>query len=219
MPMYYPVIDIHTHHANSGDIRIYAYLAGGATPLPTEDYSTGIHPWDAGKAAFSTQVEALLESVTPRTVAIGEIGLDYAVAGGHPDRAAQKGIFLAQLDVAKSLDLPVIIHCVRAYNELTTLLGGHPTPVIIHGFTGSPQLAAQLIRHGFYLSFGETLFGSSKTREALKTAPPDRIFLETDESAKSIADIYAEAAGLLEIQQLRLREWIYQNYKRVFQHG
>ena len=79
---------------------------------------------------------------------------------------------------AANRSLPVIIHCVRAYNDLIPILRHYPhvTPVI-HGFTGSPELAERLLQAGGYLSFGHRTAASPKTRQALAAVPVDRGFL------------------------------------------
>lgn len=209
--MNYPEIDIHTHHPVPAGTGIPSYRVGSGRPLPEAPYSAGIHPWDAGKVA----VEALTQAITERTVAIGEIGLDYA-RKEMPPPAMQVRVFRAQLETAAALNLPVIIHCVKAYDDLFSMLKGFRQPVIIHGFTGSPELARQCCDAGYYLSFGENLFRSPKTRRALASIPPSQLFLETDDSDRRIAELYAKAAEIRGITVETLRKILFENYERLF---
>ena len=174
-----PYIDIHTHRRSNDPYVIDAYAVGSDGSLPAGPYSAGIHPWEVQRITpdnTSRYRQDLLDALTPRCIAVGEIGLDYAVTGRS---------------------LPVIIHCVRAYNDLIPILRHYPhvTPVI-HGFTGSPELAERLLQAGGYLSFGHRTAASPKTRQALAAVPVDRVFFETDESPLPIAATYATAAAI-----------------------
>ena len=95
-------------------------------------------------------------------------------------------------------------------------MGRYTVPIIFHGFTGSPQLAGQLIRKGYFLSFGTALFRSPKTQEALRTTPDNHLFLETDEADTTIEEIYREAATLRNTPIEILKQSIYTNYKTLF---
>ncbi len=115
----------------------------------------------------------------PKVVAVGEIGLDYA---RDPDRDEQKRVFIEQLELARELDLPVVIHCRDAYGDLTDILREHPVRGECHCFSGSAETAAELVRMGFYIAFGGSLTwdNAEKPRRALAAVPPDRLLFETD---------------------------------------
>lgn len=121
------------------------------------------------------------------------------------------------MELAADRSLPVIIHCVRAYNDLIPILRHYPhvTPVI-HGFTGSPELAERLLQAGGYLSFGHRTAASPKTRQALAAVPVDRVFFETDESPLPIAATYATAAAITGKTVAEWKETVYDNYRRLF---
>ena len=121
------------------------------------------------------------------------------------------------MELAADRSLPVIIHCVRAYNDLIPILRHYPhvTPVI-HGFTGSPELAERLLQAGGYLSFGQRTAASPKTRQALAAVPVDRVFFETDESPLPIAATYATAAAITGKTVAEWKETVYDNYRRLF---
>ena len=204
-------VDIHTHRRTPGtETRLLSVRIGhDAPPERGVRFSAGIHPWDAGTAR-----ESWLDTIrTMRPDAIGETGLDRAASA---DAALQREWFVRQRDLARELRLPLIVHCVRAYEESMAWLKDFPQPVVFHGFTGSEQLAARLTERGFSLSFGETLFRSPRTRNALASVPCKRLFLETDCSPLSIETIYAEAAGIRGVSVGQLKENIETNFLTIF---
>lgn len=140
--------DVHTHRRGPGMITS---IEPGEDTAGAERLSVGIHPWhaDTGDVAAVRGI-ALAE---PRVVAIGECGLDRFRG---PSLEVQQQVFEQQIQLAEELGLPMIIHCVRAFNELIALrLKYRPSqPWIVHGFRGKPELARQLVGHGFYLSLG-----------------------------------------------------------------
>lgn len=210
-----PYIDIHTHrHRTEPDeIRIFSLRMGNGVALPEGFFSAGIHPWDAEK----TDAEALTDFPVgnPFLKAVGETGLDFAARNVDPQK--QLVLFCKQLDLTERLDLPVIIHCVKAWEEvLSEVKHRNLKATVIHGFTGSRQLATELTRHGFYLSFGMRTFVSPKTMEALQETAPERIFLETDEAPETIREVYERAAEVLGKEETELKERLFTNYKKVF---
>ena len=122
----------------------------------------------------------------------------------------------SQLEIARRRGLPVILHCVKAYNEMLPTLRPFDIPAVFHGFAGSKQLAGQVLKAGYYLSFGETAFRSSKTADALRNTPSDRLFLETDESAAGIGSIYERAAAIRGVSVAELAAEIRKNYRKIF---
>lgn len=185
-------IDIHTHNFTSRH---------------TELRVAGIHPWDADK----TSVDELDFS---QVQAIGEIGLDYAC---KVDKTKQEEIFRAQISIAEKLQLPVVLHCVRAFNPTLLILKEYSLRgVIFHGFIGSKEQAAEAVKRGYYLSFGEGILRSPKTIEALRHTPLDNLFFETDVSTKSIEEIYNIAAQLMGKNIDVLINSITDNYNRLF---
>lgn len=127
---------------------------------------------------------------------------------GHGSPA--RGIWPAELG------LPLVVHCVRAYDDLKAMLNGFPLPVIVHGFTGSEQLASQLLGRGWYLSFGKTVERSPKTRRTLRSIPSDRLFLETDMSGEEIESVYRRAADIRNEPAESLRDAVHTNYLNLF---
>lgn len=145
-------------------------------------YATvGIHPSDALSVTESDIDELRKLSKHPKVIAIGEIGLDYHYFDADPD--VQKHWFRAQLDLAKELDMPVVIHdrdskgdCIRILKEKGITRG------VVHCYSGSAETAKELIRMGFYISFtGVVTFKNARRAiEALRVIPMDRLFIETD---------------------------------------
>lgn len=144
-------------------------------------YSLGIHPWYV-RPHDTAAIDTLVEKALRGAVAIGEIGLDKKVPS--PPFELQLRLFTQQLIVARELGLPVIVHCRGAYNELLVCLKqvGSPPGGIVHSFSGSPEIAMELIRHGFSFSMGGVLTyrNSKKRRDVLRAIYPDHFLLETD---------------------------------------
>ncbi|MBP3482273.1 MAG: TatD family hydrolase [Alistipes sp.] len=187
-------VNIHTHRPT------YRHI---------EPTSIGIHPYDVDNEDLDSIAGRIGE-----VQAIGETGLDY-IRGG--DRRRQLELLRGQLDIARERKMPVILHCVRAFEPLMKVLGEYDLPaVIFHGFIGSPQQAQRAVARGYYLSFGRRTFSSPRTVEALRATPLRNLFLETDDDPTDIEEIYAAAAVIKGLTVERLREEILNNYHTVF---
>ena len=157
-----------------------------------ELHSVGIHPW------YIYNVEEQLagleqQAMLPGAVAIGEAGLD-KLAEAPLER--QLEVFKASAALAESLGVFLIIHCVKAWDELIALKKELKPrmPWVIHGFRGNAALAGQLIRQGFYLSFGEHF-----NPAAVRIAWPDRLFAETDDREIDIRTVYDNLSASLNL--------------------
>ena len=187
-------VNIHTHHPTGSAI---------------EPAAVGIHPWDASSRSLSE-----IESQLSEADAIGEIGLDSAC---EVDFDSQLSSFRKQLDLAERFEKPVIIHCVRTFEQVMKELSGRTLrSVIFHGFIGSPEQAKRAIKRGYFLSFGERTFRSPKSIESLRTTPLEQLFLETDESPVSIESIYTQVAEILNITLEDLTSTTLENYNKIF---
>lgn len=181
--------------------------------------SLGIHPWSIEGQNINNLLETLTFSADyPAVLAIGECGLDRAIA---TPISQQIDIFSQHILLAERLKKPLIIHCVRAYAEVLQLKK-HLQPAqawIMHGFSGKPALAGQLLQHGCYLSFGQGLLRQGPAQDSLASTPVDCLFLETDAAHDvSISEIYAVAAKILALDVATLRRQIVANFHRVFMH-
>ena len=177
--------------------------------------AVGIHPENCGdfRPEDLDAIRALARE--DKVVAIGEIGLDYA---GTVGREAQLRIFREQLDWAERLGKPVVLHCVKAFEAVMRELAPHALrAVIFHGFIGSSQQAAEAIKKGYYLSFGERTFRSPRTVEALRRTPVENLFAETDESDVPIEEIYRRIAQAKDLDPELLKCAIYRNYREIFE--
>ena len=139
---------------------------------------------------------------------IGECGLDRLCATPYD---LQLAAFEAQIALSEELCRPIILHCVRALDDVLRLKRGTTQPWIWHGFRGKPQQLQQLLDHGFYVSFGFRHHADS-----LRACPSDRLFLETDDTPAPIAPLYATAAGLRATTEDELREQLWDNVNALF---
>jgi TatD DNase family protein len=205
------ILDIHTHHlpANPGQ-AILNVPPADLMPQPGKFYSVGYHPWSLSKDE-SEDWSILSElAAKPEVLAIGEAGLDKVTT---VDYALQKTAFERQIKIAMDVQKPLIIHCVRSYDDVMAFKRAFKPahPWIIHGFRGKKELARQLTDHGIFLSFGFHYQAA-----ALQAMPMDRLFLETDDSNSDIHLLYERVAAQLSLSIGQLTEKIQENINRVF---
>lgn len=139
----------------------------------------GVHPQEVQKEQdWLPRLEKLLKH--EKCVALGEIGLDYHYDTPTPD--IQKYWFEQQLILAKRLDMPVVIHDREAHADCFELVKKHGVKGVFHCYSGSAEMAKELVKLGFYLSFSGvvTFKNAKKTVEAVQATPLDRIMIETD---------------------------------------
>lgn len=137
--------------------------------------AVGLHPTDVDEPFDAEKYRELAKS--KKVIAVGEIGLDYF----RPpfDKEKQKDIFLKQLDLAKELNLPVIIHCRAAHDEMIELLASYNQRGVIHCFTGTLEQAQKYIAMGFYLGMNGIMF-KFPLDEVIKNIGLEHMLLETD---------------------------------------
>ncbi len=198
-------VNIHTHRPTGCGIELR---------------TAGIHPWDAPQADAAALDRLARELESGGVQAVGETGLDFVQAADNGTRQAQIELFRAQLALACRYGLPVVLHCVKAFEQTMRLLREQePRAVIFHGFIGSPEQARQALERGYCLSFGERTFASPRTVEALKGTPLSQLFLETDDSETPVKTIYTRVAELLALSVEELKRATTENYERIFIHG
>lgn len=146
--------------------------------------AAGVHPWWLDSLSLSvTQLQQQLQSFLDAypVVAIGECGLD---GKRETPMALQQDYFKAQIEVANANKLPLIVHGYAAHNQVLQCLAELPAECggVIHGFSGSEQLARQYWQKGFYIGVGGTITyeRAAKTRRAIKAMPIESLLLETD---------------------------------------
>jgi TatD DNase family protein len=150
----------------------------------------GVHPHEAslvGEADYA-EMEALARN--PKTIAWGEIGLDYYY--DHSPRDVQKQVFIRQMELARAAKLPIVIHCrpsdnsENAWDDTLALIREHWSSSgisgILHCFTGELHHMRAALDMGFMISFaGNVTFPKAlNIREAAKQCPLDRMLIETD---------------------------------------
>lgn len=151
--------------------------------------AVGIHPSDGQAytdvaAAVSVLRDFLGDAESRRArkiVALGEIGLDYHYE--DTDRAQQAEMLEAQLALAEALSMPVIIHDREAHGDCFDAVCRHPNVTgVFHSYSGSAEMARDLVRRGFYISFSGvvTFKNAPRVREAVAAVPIDRLLIETD---------------------------------------
>jgi len=144
--------------------------------------AVGIHPQDCGDFTPAQLEELRSLAHQPKVVAIGEIGLDYYWAD-NPPREKQKEALRAQMALARELDLPVIIHNRDAHADSLEIVKEFPeVRGVFHSFAGSVEMARELLKRGWMLSFNGviTFKNARKAPEVVAAVPLDRLMIETD---------------------------------------
>jgi len=214
-------VNIHTHKsADAGGISIRNILV---SEIPDDKsyreapYSVGMHPWYLGNMASTQAGIEYTESelANPNCIVIGECGLDKMTS---TPLELQINAFKAQIRLAEKYNKPMIIHCVKAYNEILKLRKTmHAGAIwIFHGFNSSLQIAEQIIDAGCMMSFGHQLLQPrSKAREVLSVLDSDDFFLETDDHDITIQEVYNSAAEIRKISADTLQLQQMQNYQSL----
>jgi TatD DNase family protein len=216
-----PYIDIHTHpnRIETDTIIVQNIFPGEGFAAFTgrNFYSVGLHPWHLKSTDENNEMLRVVEEALEfdHVCFVGECGLDKKI---DADFEEQKRVFMAHILIAEEFKRPLIIHCVKAYNEVFELHQKlHPEmPWILHGYNGNVQTTQQLARHGFMFSFGKSLFNeNSKSIESLKYLPMEKIFFETDEYDREVDIIYTKAAELKNVSPDILKIEVWNNFNRI----
>lgn len=154
--------------------------------------TSGIHPEDC---LYIDDIDAALSEIeasicdaeqrrAKKIVAIGEIGFDYHLENLTDEvKAKQRYVFDAQMKMAEKYSLPVVIHDREAHGDCFEMALRYPTVKgIFHSYSGSAEMARELVKRGWYVSFSGvvTFKNASRVREVLSTVPLDRLLIETD---------------------------------------
>jgi TatD DNase family protein len=211
-------VNIHGHR-QANNIQEWVMMNLMASEYPPDDiengyYSVGFHPYNVGKVEEEETLNKVrLATENLNVFAIGEIGLDKSI---EAPLETQMQIFEKQVDIAEFSDMPIILHVVKAFNEMIEFMNVHKpsVPMIIHGYNGSREMAEELVKAGFLISFGEAIAREhSKIVEALIAVPVEKLFLETDEGSIDIREIYHKVAEVKGISLDHLRIQIVENAK------
>jgi TatD family hydrolase len=139
--------------------------------------AVGLHPIHAQDEEFDKEKYKELAK-SDKVLAIGEIGLDYFKDYGK-FKDKQKQVFLQQLDLAKELDLPIILHCRMAHNNLLEIIKGYQVPGLVHCFSGDWEQAKKYLDLGFYIGINGIIY-KRDLKEVIEKTPLEKILIETD---------------------------------------
>jgi TatD DNase family protein len=222
-----PYVDIHTHFPKTteGVVSIQNFAQNEWENLPNTDgtsrsnreggnfTSVGLHPWFLTIENAEKGFEKLTQLIENQNiVAVGECGLD-KLKGENLE--FQTAVFTKQVRLAESVQKPVIIHCVRAFNEVVALKKKlKPTvPMIIHGFNKNETILKELLKQGFYISIGAAILrGDKKFEKTVLKIPIERLFFETDDKDIDVQDVYKAYCQMANMNVIDLKSIIYENY-------
>ena len=194
--------------------------------------AVGVHPNETGELneeKISRLKEAFRE---PKVVAVGEIGLDYY--WDQPEREVQKRWFIRQLELAREVKLPVIIHSRDAAKDTLDIMKEQKAGEIggvIHCFSYGTEMAREYLNMGFFIGIGGVLTfrNGKKLKEVAAFVPMDRIVLETDcpylspvpnrgkrNSSLNLPYVVAELARIREISEEEVIQITSQNARRLY---
>ena len=175
------IINVATNNGNVG--RCLAQVQ----KYPGMYAAVGIHPEDAQQLQLDPDRElsilenTLADRVKHKIVALGEIGFDYHYEPVNYD--LQKIFFERQMQLAQKYQLPVIIHDREAHGDCFDMICRFPeVKGVFHSYSGSAEMARELVRRGWYISFSGvvTFKNAERVRKVAATIPPDRLLAETD---------------------------------------
>ncbi len=210
--------DAHTHF-ETRDVAITAIKNCIVGDEPVEEkpffYSAGIHPW------YIYEKEDQLIDLEQFTLfknckAIGEIGLDKIC---ETNFKVQLQVFEECLNVAQKNKKPIVIHCVKAQNEILQIIKKcHFTePILIHGFNQNKAILKNWIDANCYISLGAALLKeTSNASKLIKEIPLNKLLFETDDAPITIQEIYEGAALTLSIPVGNLKAIIEANFKEFY---
>ena len=153
-----------------------------AAAYPHVYAAVGIHPENCGGCTADDLAAIRALAQQPKVVAIGEIGLDYYWEE-NPPRDFQQQVLRQQLALAQELALPVIIHDREAHADTLSIVREFPSVTgVFHCFSGSPEMARELLQMGWYLGFDGpvTYKNARRAPEVAAVTPPERMLIETD---------------------------------------
>ena len=189
-------IDFHTHQVPA-DQDVVAVVDGRDT--------WGVHPWKADEAFAVPDLSGKL--------AIGECGLD-GLRG--PSMEVQEKVFMQQIALSEELEKPLIIHCVKAFDQVLRLRKELKPKQswMLHGFRGKPQQLHSLLDAGFFVGFG-----FQHNEESLRACPIERMLLETDaDEGHPICELYNNVAGKRGLEVTTLCELMAENYRTFYKN-
>lgn len=212
-------LDFHTHSIRRKDAKNVVEIVSIHFGKEREHdiFTVGKHPWWTNTVLTSDEKQELIQLLSSeKCIAMGEMGLDKLK--GEPMNV-QLEIFKDLLNIAVEVKKPVIIHCVRAFDNLIKLKRQYPKieKWCVHGFSRHAELAKQLIHEGFYISLMPVRNVTQKYIDLVQSLPAEKFFLETDSMPNTrIEDIYLQVAEIREISVSELQEQLAKNANNFF---
>lgn len=216
-----PFVDLHTHFLRKNESTITVRNLFPGENIPTFNgrnfFSVGLHPWEIkSEEENNERLEMMKDALElDHVIFMGECGLDKIT---ETDFEEQKRVFKAQAFMAEEFKIPLIIHCVKAYNEVIELHKEvHPSVSwIFHGYSANRQISEQLVENDMLFSFGRILFNkNAKAIDSLRFLPLESVFFETDEYNGGIEEIYKRAAELRDLPIEEFKKSVWENFKRI----
>ena len=210
-------LNAHTHHfSHQSDVLDLYNQFPKAINDDAKLFSVGIHPAYIKTSSIEEELAIIREKLSNKNcLAIGEIGLDKLC---ETDFELQIDVFERQLQLASEYRFPVIIHSVRAYQEILHIRKKLKLtiPFIFHGFNKNEQILNQIIAQNCYASFGKNLLYNKNLQIIFAKLSANQFFLENDASEISIKEIYQFAAEIrnITIEELQLQQA--RNWKTIF---
>lgn len=171
----------------------------------------------------------------PKVVAIGECGLDYYRVEDEETKRKQKDAFVKQIELAKDVKKPLMIHCRNAFSDLIEIFKANSskfearTPGVIHFFTGTPEDASVLLEMGFVFTFGGAITFARNYDETIKMLPLDAILSETDapyvapvpyrgkrNEPAYVTEVVRKLAEIKGVSVEKMADVTFNNAKRIF---
>ena len=209
--------DVHTHkRSSSKNIFSIENKYPNDTDF-TKPFSIGIHPWFIKPENVTKELLIIEEKLKDENCfALGESGLDKITAS---DFEFQKEVFKKQIQLSEKYQKPLIIHCVKAYQDIIEIKKElKPTQIwIFHGFNKNIQVAESILKNGMVLSFGTAIIKNKKLQEVISKVPVSSILLETDDDINiDIKEVYQKISELKKITVEELQQKLKQNFKSIF---
>lgn len=199
------LINIHCHTTTNNGIEIENWNG----KIPNNYFSLGILD-----ETFQPKIEPEF-ALNSKCIAIGEIGLDKTF---QTPINKQIELFKKQVLLAKQNELPIILHCVKAWNEIRVIKKEIQTNScwIYHGFRKT-SIASEVLDEGIFISIGTAILFDKKLQECVKEIPIQKLFLETDATMEfSILDVYEKVAQLKNVSLQELEQSIFENFLNHF---
>jgi len=216
-----PFYNVHTHYAaQAADERVLrnAYMCVPRLQPTPYALSAGLHPWFIGGDIAGTRNRLYAALQNPQVKALGECGLDRLKGPPLPE---QMRFLEMQKELAHKVGKPLVIHCVRAYDELFALLKDCTVPVIMHDYQAGEVLSRRFMQYPqFFFSLGRGLLRAApKHVKVYAVLPQQRILFETDTLRMPVREIYLRYASLYGSEPEALEQIIEHTVQQLWPGG